>query len=133
MDYLGSLDQGLTYSLHALLLADDIAGLLRTLWRGVRIDGDMMALDLAKLVGPRGNYLAHRHTVDHCRENLWPSHYFGPSLPLSSDLRPDADLSARIEADLCRILEEHHPAPLESGLLAQIEAVRARFAAQIAA
>jgi trimethylamine--corrinoid protein Co-methyltransferase len=129
LDYLGSLDQGLTYSLHALMLCDDLAGLLRTLWEGARIDAETLALDLAKEVGPRGNYLAHRHTVSHCREQLWPSRYFGPNLPLSSDLRPDQDLVERIDADLRGILARHAVPALDSEVAARIAGIRRSFVA----
>lgn len=133
LDYLGSLDQGLTFSMHALVLCDDLAGLLRTLWEGVRIDSDTLALDLAKEVGPRGNYLAHRHTVSHCRERLWGSRYFGARLPLSGDDRPDQDLVERIDADLRTLLADHVPAPLEAEVAAELAAIAARFAARHAA
>ena len=129
LDYLGSLDQGLTFSLHALMLCNDLAGLLRTLWEGVRIDAETLALDLAKEVGPRGNYLAHRHTVSHCREQLWASRYLGPNLPLSSDGRPDVDLLQRIDADLRDLLVRHQVAGLGPNVMAEIVAIRARFAA----
>jgi trimethylamine:corrinoid methyltransferase-like protein len=129
LDYLGSLDQGLTYSLHALLLCNDLAGLLRTMWQGVAIDEDSLALDLARQVGPRGNYLAQQHTVDHCREHLWPSRYFGPNLPLSSDDRPDQDLYARIDQDLRQLLATHQPPPLDPELAERLRSIRERFAA----
>ncbi len=129
VDYIGSLDQGLAYSLHALLLCNDLAGLLRTLWQGVRIDAEMLALDLARAVGPRGNYLAQHHTVSHCREQLWASRYFGPNMPLSNDGRPDQDLMQRIEADLQQLLRTHQPAPLDPAVAAELEAIQARFAA----
>ncbi len=129
LDYLGSLDQGLTFSLHALVLGDDIAGLLRTLWEGVQIDADTLALSLAKEVGPRGNYLAHRHTVSHCREKLWPSRYFGARLPLSSDDRPDQDLVERIDADMRAMLANHVPQPLEPTVARALADIRERFLA----
>jgi trimethylamine--corrinoid protein Co-methyltransferase len=127
IDYLGSLDQGLTYSLHGLLLCDDLAGLLRTLWQGVRVDAEMLALDLAKEVGPRGNYLAHRHTVSHCREQLWPSRYFGPAMPLSSDVKPHRDLHARIDEDLRRIVANHRPPALDAALAGRLKDIREEF------
>ena len=125
--YLGSLDQGLTYSLHALLLCNDLAGLLRTLWQGVRIDTEMLALDLAREVGPRGNYLAQRHTVNHCRDQLWESRYFGPNLPLSTDGRPDEDLAARIDTDLRKLLNSHRPVPLDENIQERLRDICARF------
>lgn len=127
LDYLGSLDQGLTYSLHALLLCNDLAGLLRTMWQGVQIDDDSLALDLARAVGPRGNYLAQQHTVDHCREHLWQSRYFGPNMPLNTAGGPDTDLYARIDRDLRELLQSHRPPPLDRELEARLRAIRQQF------
>lgn len=125
LDYLGSLDGGLTYSAHALLLCDDIAGLLRTLWQGVAIDPDTLALDVALEVGPRGNYLAHRHTVTHCRERLWHSRYFGANLPTGPAAAGERDLFERIDADLAARLE-HRPEPLAPEVAERLGAVRSR-------
>ena len=105
------------------------SGLLRTLWQGVRIDAKMLALELAKETGPRGNYLAHRQPVSHCREQMWGSRYFGPNLPLSSDLRPDEDLIQRIDADLKILLSRRTVVPLEAAV-AEVGAIRAGFAAR---
>lgn len=129
LDYLGSLDQGLTFSMHALMLCDDMAGLLRTLWEGVQIDSETLALQLAQEVGPRGNYLAHRHTVSHCRENLWASRYFGPNMPLSGDGKPELDLFARIDKDLRTLLGGHVVQPLDAVLAEEMASIRARFLA----
>lgn len=126
LDYLGSLDQGITYSPHALLLCEDLAALLRTLWQGVQIDADTLALEIAREVGARGNYLAHTHTVSHCREHLWNSRYFGPRLPTSTSTRTDRGLFERIDADLRRILQEHQPAPLEAAVRTEIGRVLQR-------
>jgi len=133
LDYLGSLDQGLSYSLHGLLLCHDLAGLLRTMWQGVQIDASTLALDLAHAVGPRGNYLAQQHTVDHCREHLWQSRYFGPNMPLGGAGGADSDLKARIERDLREMLAQHHPQPLGVELTARLAAIRERFAASYSA
>ena len=128
-DYLGSLDEGMSYSLHALLLCDDLAGLLRSLWQGVVVDDDTLALSQAKSVGPRGNYLALDHTVSHCREQLWRTRYFGPQMPTRMSSLEDRDLHQRIDADLRRILGEHSVADLPAPLLQELDGIRARFAA----
>ncbi len=128
LDYLGSLDQGLTFSLHALCLCDDLAGLLRTLWQGITIDADTIALDLAREVGARGNYLGRRHTAAHCREHLWNSRYFGARLPVSTGMLPDEELLERIDADV-RALLAHRPEPLGAELEVRLRAIRETFAA----
>ena len=127
LDYLGSLDEGLTFSLHALLLCDDLAGLLRTMWGGIPVDADSLAMDMAKRVGPLGDYLAERHTAAHCRENLWESRYFGPNLPLSGGDKPDKDLIERIDDDLKVLLETHQPTPVAPELVAELDDIRECF------
>ncbi len=128
LDYLGSLDQGMTFSLHALCLCDDLAGLLRTLWQGLTIDSGTIALDVARQVGARGNYLGHTHTAAHCREHLWHSRYFGARLPVGTGPLPDEELVTRIDADVRRLLG-HRPEPLDAAIEARLRGIRAAFAA----
>jgi trimethylamine:corrinoid methyltransferase-like protein len=128
-DYLGSLDEGMTYSLHALLFCNDLAGLLRSLWQGVIVDDEQLALALATRVGPRGNYLALDHTAVHCRDQLWQTRYFGPHLPTSPSTLPDLELTARIEADVRATIESHRVPDLTPAVVAQMDAIRARFMA----
>jgi len=130
LDYLGSLDGGLTYSMHGLCLTDEIAGMLRSMWQGIRVDPESMALELARRLGPRGNYLAQPHTVAHCREQLWAARYLGPNVPVSSSLQPDRDLFERIDADLRRRLAQHTPAPLAPEIAGRVAAIQAEFAAK---
>ena len=129
IDYCGSLDQGLTFSLQGLALCDDLAGLLRTMWQGVRVNDSTLALDLASRVGPRGNYLAQQHTVDHCRENLWQSRYFGPNIILSGSPVPYADLHERIERDLQNVLATRQPDPLDAVIARKLSQIQKSFEA----
>jgi trimethylamine--corrinoid protein Co-methyltransferase len=106
------MDEGLTYSLHALLYANDLAGLLRRMWRGVRIDDEALAMELTLEEGSRGNYLAQPHTAEFCRAEIWDARYFAARQPLSLNNLPDVDLFERIDEDLREILANHHPEPL---------------------
>ena len=121
--YLGSLDQGLSYSLHALLLSNDLAMLLRKLWQGIAVDDEQLALDIACDVGPRGNFLGQIHTAKHCRTQVWNSRYFGPNIPLSNSDRADLDLFDRIDADLRRIVAEHRVPALPQAIAEQLAAL----------
>ena len=107
-DYLGSLDQGLTFSETALLFSDDQAGMLRKMWEGMTVSDDQIGTDLIRKLGPKGQFLAEQHTVDNCRTQVWNSRYLGPNIPLSNGGLQDQDLFERIEADLA----ERRKAPL---------------------
>jgi trimethylamine:corrinoid methyltransferase-like protein len=125
---MGSIDSGITYSLHALLLNNDLAGMLRCLWNGVTVDDEQLALDLTHSVGPKGSYLAQQHTALHCRENYWDSHYFGAKFPRSnSPAIPDKELIERIDDELRGVLATHRPEPLPEPVRKEIRAILARF------
>ena len=126
-DYLGSLDQGLTFSEHALLLCDDLAGLLKKMWEGVQVSPEQIGADMIERLGPRGQYLAEPHTVENCRMQVWDSRYLGANFPLSNNDIPQDDLKVRLDADLQTRLAAPGPPPLDPTLRAQAGAVVDRF------
>ncbi len=126
-DYVGSLDEGITYSLHSMLFCDELAGMLRKMWKGMTVNGDTLAMELTFQEGPRGNYLANQHTVDHCRTEGWNARYFGSNMPLTISGKPDLDLFERIDEELKRIIKTHQPEPLGSDILGSIRALQADF------
>lgn len=125
-DYLGTLEQGMTFSPHALLLCNDLAGLLRILWQGIPAEDEQLALDLSSEIGPRGNYLTSRHTARNCRAQLWQSRYFGPNIPLNNGSGPDIDLFERIDADLRENLERHCPPELPPHVKERLREIQLR-------
>jgi trimethylamine:corrinoid methyltransferase-like protein len=128
VDYLGIIDSGMTFSLHALLLCHDLAGMLRRLWNGVTVDDEHLALELTHSVGPKGNYLAQAHTAKHCQENYWNSRYFGAKFPRSnSPAIPDRELFERIDDDLRGFLATPRPEPLPEPVSKEIRAILERF------
>ena len=130
LDYVGEADAGITYSLHSLLLCNDLAGMLRCMWKGIPIDDEHLALDVTRSVGIRGNYLAEKHTAKHCRDNYWKTRYFGAKFPLHSNLIPDKDLIERIDDDLREILANHQPDPMPDLIRKKIHAIFEKFGAE---
>jgi trimethylamine:corrinoid methyltransferase-like protein len=125
--YLGTLDEGITFSLHGLLFGDELAGQLRSMWRGIEVSDDMLAMELTRTEGPRGNYLAHEHTARYCRRESWNARYLGASYPTASGVLPDEDLVERIDRELKEILLSHRPDPLPDETLQEMRSIRERF------
>lgn len=125
--YVGSLDEGITFSLHALMLGDDLAGQLRSMWRGIEVSDEMLAVDLMQAVGPRGDFIANQHSANYCRRESWDSRYFGAHYPVTSGGLPDEDLVERIDQELKEILENHHPEALEPQVAREIQSIADRF------
>jgi len=124
---MGSLDEGITFSLHGLLLGDELAGLLRSMWRGIEVNDEMLALNLTRAEGPRGNYLANEHTAKYCRRESWNSRYFGAHYPTASGALPDEDLIERIDRELQEILLNHRPEALAQETIRQVRSIAEKF------
>lgn len=106
-----------------LILAEDIYQRVRILAAGIDTSRQAMALDVIKEVGPRGQYLRHKHTRTNIR-NLRFSELTA---------QPDPSGGFRDPIEVARqktnwILENHHPQPLEAAQ--QIELNRILQAAQ---
>ncbi|MEE8387408.1 MAG: trimethylamine methyltransferase family protein [Acidiferrobacterales bacterium] len=129
-DYLGLLDEGITFSRHALAFCNEQVGLLRQLWKGIKVDDEMLARDLTREVGVRGNYLAHPHTARHCREEYWNARYYGAKFPVSSGNLADETLVERIERDIKKTLQDHQPEKISDDILQQIRLIQSRFKAE---
>ena len=125
--YVGSLDEGITFSLHALLLGDELAGQLRSMWRGIEVNDEMLALELTRAEGPRGNYLAHEHTAKYCRRESWNSRYFGAHFPTASGTLHDEDLVERIDRELQEILLNHKPEALAQETIREMRSIAEKF------
>ena len=130
-DYLGLMDNSLSYSPHLLLFDHDLIGFLRHLWDGVRVDDETLALDVIRAVGPKGNYLVQRHTAKHCRSEQWMSRYLTPQRQASRADVPEPDLIDRIDQDLRHILATHRPEPLPEPARRTIESILARHGAAV--
>ncbi|MFA5865051.1 MAG: trimethylamine methyltransferase family protein [Phycisphaerae bacterium] len=67
----GYMESGLTGSPEALLICDEIIGMVKRFISGFEINEDTLALDLIHRVGPAGHFMEEEHTLDHFRESTW--------------------------------------------------------------
>jgi trimethylamine:corrinoid methyltransferase-like protein len=87
----------------------------------------MMAMELTRAEGPRGNYLANEHTANYCRRESWDSGYFGANYPISSGGLRDEDLVERIDRKLQEIILRHQPMALAPEILRKMRSIADRF------
>jgi trimethylamine:corrinoid methyltransferase-like protein len=127
---LGTIDSTMTFSLEALLYCNELAGWLRRIWKGIRVDDETLALDVTRSVGPGGYYLAEEHTAKHCRTELWNPKYFRLSAEKSGEAAPNKrELMSIIEEDLRRILATHHPEPLPDSVQSRFHSILEKYRA----
>jgi trimethylamine--corrinoid protein Co-methyltransferase len=120
-DAAGSLESSLTASFEQAVIDNEICGMVSRAVRGIDVSDRTLATDVIEAVGPGGEFLSQRHTL----ENLRGEHYI-PSIISrdkwevwkkagSKDLREVARQEAK------RILEKHQPEPLDHDIRIQIE------------
>ncbi len=118
----GYIDSGTNASLDALVLNQELIGMVRRFGAGINTDPEHLALDLIDKQGPGGEYLTSDHTFQHWRE------WFMPKLQDRADWETWVEEGkttmldrTRIETD--RLLAEHHPPPLDEKLHAELRQI----------
>jgi trimethylamine--corrinoid protein Co-methyltransferase len=61
----GVLETILSVSMEQLAIDNEMLGMMFRLLRGIQVDEETLARDIISRVGPGGNYLADRHTLEH--------------------------------------------------------------------
>ncbi len=76
----GMLESMLTVAYEQFVIDNDINGMALRALQGIELSEDTLAVDVIEKVGPGGNYLTQRHTIDHLRGKEYYT-------PLTSDRR----------------------------------------------
>jgi trimethylamine--corrinoid protein Co-methyltransferase len=103
-----------------ILLDDEVYHTNRVLLEGIDTDTESLALDVIFEVGPRGHFLARRHTREHLRE-IWIPQLTHPRP--SSAGPPAGDLRQRARGELDRILAHHQPEPLSDAVRGELGSI----------
>ena len=103
-----------------IIFDDEIYHTHRVLLEGVDVDADNLAVDVITDVGPRGHFLAQKHTRRWVRE-IWIPELTHPRPPRAGE--PLDDVRKRARARLDRILAEYEPEPLEEAAQAELRAI----------
>jgi len=108
---LGYLESGLTFSFAQLALCDEIVSWIKGFNRAVRVDEESLGVDTVAEVGPEGQFLKTKHTLNHFRERWYPQLFDRQTFEFWHD--KGAQGSVERAADLVEsILTEHKPEPL---------------------
>jgi trimethylamine--corrinoid protein Co-methyltransferase len=103
-----------------IIFDDEIYHSHRILAEGVDTGADSLAVDVIAHVGPRGHFLAQKHTRQRVRE-IWIPELTHPRPSKSGEPLPDVRKRARAKLD--RILAEHEPEPLEEAVQAELRVI----------
>ena len=118
----GYIESGLTTSYEMLVAMDETIGLVRRFMQGVAINTETIAADVIEQVGPGGHFVAHEHTLDHFRENWYPT-VFSRTNRSGWEAAGAETLGERAHARAVSILADHWPEPMDEGRQASLDAI----------
>jgi trimethylamine--corrinoid protein Co-methyltransferase len=108
-------------SYEMLLLDAEIWSMLESLFKGIVVNQETLAIDTIRTVGPGGNFLGQRHTRKNMRKRWQPSLMDRRTYDEWVRNQEGARFWARAEAQ--QILEEHHPEILDPKITAELSSI----------
>lgn len=120
----GYLDQGMVCSTAQLVLGNEAVGMARKFMKGIRVDKESIARQVIEDIGPGGHYLAHKHTLAHCREAVWGSKLLTREPYELWKEKGEKDMAQRIQERLADILETHKVPPVNETVLARVREIQ---------
>lgn len=123
---IGYLESGLTSSFESILLADEIIGLTRRILKGIDVTQESLAVEVIDHVGPGGSFLPEQHTLIHFRDQFWFPKRFDRNRFDTWNSLGGKPLFEKLNEEAKGILREHHPEPIPSDQMAEIQRIVAR-------
>ncbi|MHA2007341.1 MAG: trimethylamine methyltransferase family protein [Promethearchaeota archaeon] len=118
---IGYLGQGLVGNPVSIVMCDEIISYVKRFIRGFNIDRNLMAIDVIRDVGPRGDYLTHKHTLKHFREELWQPKFINRDAPESWINKGSKSYGDQIKEHTLKVLKTHNIEPLNQDIQQKLD------------
>ncbi len=129
----GYLDQAMVCSPAQLVLGNEAIGMARKFMEGIRVDADTIARQVIEDIGPGGHYLAHKHTLEHCRTAVWNSKLLCREPYENWQAKGEKNMEQQVQERLHHILDNHKVPPLGDKVLERIREIRDAGAKELTA
>lgn len=118
----GILSSYLAFSYEKLVLDDEMCGMVRRLHEGIVVEPETLAYEVIANVGPGGNYLMERHTVQRCRSEFWKPDACDRAGLEAWTQGGQQDAVDRARARWRKLVAEHEDPPLDGTTARQLQA-----------
>jgi len=120
----GYMASGMACSCEQLVMGDEIIGMTKRFIEGIRVDAETLARDVIDAVGPGGNFLAQRHTVDHLRKELWRARLMNRQTIDAWQVAGQPTMEAKVREEVRQIVENHRPEPLDGKIRDELDRLK---------
>ncbi len=119
---LGMLESGITISYGQMLIDNEMAKFTRRCLQGVPINENTEAVELIKKIGPRGQFLAQKHTGQNMRDHLYPK--LADRNTRDTWIKEGAlDIGRKADEKAKAIIENYKVEPLPENILSEMNLV----------
>ena len=129
----GFIEGCLTGSLQYLVMMDEAIGYVKRVLRGIEVTPETLAVDWIDRIGPGGDFLSTRHTLEHFRSEFWYPTIIDRHTRERWESSGCKSMRDRAQDRLNEILDTHHPTSLPAGVQARVEAILAAAEERVAA
>jgi len=106
---IGYLGQGLLGSPAAIVMCDEIISYVKRILRGFDITREKIGMDVIQKVGPGGNFLTEKHTLEHFRQELWRPKFLNRDNPETWSNKGSKHYGEVVTHKARQILATHQP------------------------
>jgi len=111
----GLIDEARTLSYEEMVIGNEVAGMILRGVEGVEVTEKTLAKDIIHKVGPGGNFLSQKHTLEHLKKDFF--------IPEMFDRKKTKDLVEGARAKAKEILATHQPEPLDKSVKEQLRQI----------
>ena len=120
----GAVEATMALSPVQLVIDDELMAIAKRWAAGIPVDDDTLALDLLDEVGPRGDFLAEDHTIDHLRAGaVFETHFFERVPREMWETRGAPTIEQKAQEKARSILASHEVPPLPDDILRELAAI----------
>ncbi len=127
----GYMDMGMACSCAMMVLGDEIISWVKRFIQGIEISAETLACEITHKVGPGGNYLTQKHTLDHMHKESWQPELFCKDSFETWKKQGAKSLEQRADDKVAQILETHEPEPLDESIVAALAELRKQGETQL--
>ncbi|MBC2704653.1 MAG: trimethylamine methyltransferase family protein [Desulfobacula sp.] len=118
----GMLESGITFDYGQLVLDCEFARMIKHTIQGIPVNDETLAIDTIKEIGPGKDFLMHKHTFKHMREQSKPE-LIDRKMRGTWEKAGEKTAYERAMVKVRHILENHTPDPLSDDILATIRSI----------
>ena len=110
-------------SMEMAVVGNEVAGMVKRVLRGIKVDDENLAFNVVKDIGPSGHFLSHPHTLKHFRSEIYMPEIFSRDSEAKWIRSGKPSIRNIVRRRVREILKTHNPEPLPEDVQRKIEEI----------